>query len=145
MNNRFYFLFLCSLMTIDFFARNISTESFFNDSFIEISNHEEKNDNLFELIDVYNQNPQKKKEFHFSDGTIGYFVSDDDKLYGVTDATGKIIVPQKYGKITCYGDLLYCKESSVGNKYSCALYYKDGECKVSESDGYTILNFVPRK
>lgn len=63
----------------------------------------------------------------------------------MTDATGKIIVPQKYGKITCYGDLLYCKESSVGKKYSCALYYKDGECKVSESDGYTILNFVLSK
>lgn len=145
MNNRFYFLFLCGLVTIGLFAKNTSTESFFNDSFIEISNHEEKTDNLFELIDVYNQNPQKKKEFHFSDGTIGYLVSDDNKLYGVTDATGKIIVPQKYGKITCYGDLLYCKESSVGKKYSCALYYKDGECKVSESDGYTILNFVLSK
>ena len=61
MNNRFYFLFLCGLVTIGLFAKNTSTESFFNDSFIEISNHEEKTDNLFELIDVYNQNPQKKK------------------------------------------------------------------------------------
>lgn len=142
MNKLFFIVIYCCLITIDICAKNIFTEG---SSLIGVKSFKDCQYNCSEQIDADYQTIQKKKEFHFSDGSVAYFVSDDEKYYGVIDATGKIIVPQKYGKITRYGDLLYCKNPSVGKKYSCALYYKDGQCKISESDGYTNLSFVRSK
>lgn len=119
------------------FARNMSAKSFFAHAI-----YSKGNVSIFENADSHNQNQQKKKEFHFSDGSIGYFVSNDGQFYGVTDAMGNTIIPQKYRKIACYGNLLYCQDPSNGKKYSCALYYKDGQCKVSEAEGFSNLEFV---
>lgn len=136
-----YILLLC-LITVESFATSLSGTQLF-DGVANESYCNELNNNSSRRLETSNQ--IKKKEFHFNDGSTGYFVSDDGKRYGVIDSTNKVIVPQRYGKITCYGDLLYCKESTFGDKYSCALYYKDGQCKISESDGYTILDFVHSK
>ena len=119
------------------FARNMSAKSFFAHAI-----DSKENVSMFKDAGTNNQNQQKKKEFHFSDGSIGYFVSDDGQLYGVTDAVGKTIIPQKYRKIACYGDLLYCQDPFNGKKYSCALYYKDGQCKISEAEGFSNLDFI---
>lgn len=141
MNKKNYIL-LFLLITIKSFATNFPEVRLF-DGFANESYCNELGCNSFGYIETNNQT--KKKEFHFSDGSIGYLVSDDGKFYGVIDAANKIIVPQRYGKISCHGDLLYCTESSIGKKYSCALYKKDGQCKISESDGYTNLDFVYSK
>ena len=87
---------------------------------------------------------QEKKEFKFENGTTAYWVKGNDG-WGVEDGSGKILVPKIYGKLYCYGNMIYCKEKNNGVKYSCELYNSLGECKISEGEGYTTLDFVKSK
>lgn len=84
---------------------------------------------------------QNKKEFKFSNGTIAYWVEGNDGV-GVEDASGKEIVPKVYGKLSCYGNIIYCKErNGAEDKYACAVYDFKGNLKVPESEGINILSF----
>lgn len=86
---------------------------------------------------------QEKKEFKFDNGTVAYWVGSGDE-WGVEDAKGKTIVPKIYGKMWCFGNTIYCKNrKNYENKHACALYDYNGNCKISEEDGYGLgLNFV---
>lgn len=89
---------------------------------------------------------QEKKEFKFENGTIAYLVKGNDG-WGVEDSSGKTIVPKVYGKLSCYGNMIYCVEKKDGKKNSCELYNSLGELKISEKDGYSRhdLKFVKSK
>ena len=84
---------------------------------------------------------QDRIEFKFDNGTIGYQVKGDDG-WGVEDRQGKIIVPKIYGKLNCYGNLIYCEEKKNSGNNKCELYNTLGERKISEEDGCRNLNFV---
>lgn len=99
---------------------------------------------FFSFFLCINSFSQEKKEFKFENGTTAYWVKGDDG-WGVEDGLGKILVPKIYGKLYCYGNMIYCKEKKNGGKYSCELYNSLGERKISEEDGYTTLDFVKSK
>ena len=96
------------------------------------------------LFICVNSFSQEKQEFKFVNGKTAYWVKGNDG-WGVEDDLGKILVPKIYGKLSCYGNMIYCKEKKNGGKFSCELYNYLGERKISEEDGYTILDFVKSK
>lgn len=97
---------------------------------------------LFCLISTMATRAQERKEFKFENGIVAFWVGAEGE-WGVEDANGKLILPKAYGKMWCYGNLIYCKDRKGSeNKHACALYDYKGNCKISEEEGYTILDFV---
>ena len=95
------------------------------------------------IICATNVLSQEKQEFKFENGTTAYWVRTDSG-WGVEDAFGKIIIPKKYKKLYRYGNLIYCNQREDGEKtkYICVLYDYQGNCKISEEDGLSSLDFV---
>ena len=84
---------------------------------------------------------QNKKEFKFENGTVAYWVKGSDGV-GVEDASGKEIVPKVFGKLSCYGNIIYCKErNGAEDKHVCTVYDYKGNIKVPESEGINIFDF----
>lgn len=84
---------------------------------------------------------QDKQEFKFSNGTIAYWVKGTNG-WGVEDALGNEIVPKVFGKLSCYGNIIYCKDrQGADDKYVCTVYDYKGNIKVPESEGINILYF----
>lgn len=84
---------------------------------------------------------QDKQEFKFENGTVAFFVQGTEGV-GVEDQSGKEIVPKVFGKLSCYGNIVYCKEKKgATNKFACSVYDYKGNVKISENDGINILSF----
>ena len=98
---------------------------------------------VFLLLFSINTFSQDKKEFKFENGTTAFWVK-GDKGWGVEDKYGKTIVPQLYGDLYCYGNLIYCVKK-YGDISPCELYNSLGKCKIKESDGYSHLEFTKSK
>ena len=94
----------------------------------------------------FNVQGQKTKDFVFKNGEKGRFVFEviNDTTYWGVDAlpSGRHIVPIQYGKITRYGNLLYCKEKRGGTKYECELFDYLGNCKIKDGDGYKFIEYT---